>query len=158
MQQDPLLEKLDWFSTSNNWTLDFLNSMVLPLTKITSDHVPGKISISTSIPKSSIFRFKNFLPKHPGFMEASLAGWSAQVRNTRDSASIIAGKFKNTRQKLKFWSRNLSNLAQLIKHCNKFIFFLDAVEDCRPLLLPEWKCRVIIKNHLQNLLKYKNIY
>ena len=158
MQQDPLLEQLDWFFTSKNWTLDYPNSLVLPLAKITSDHVPCKISISTSIPKSSIFRFENFWPKHPGFMEASLAGWSAQVRNTRDSASIIAGKFKNTRQKLKFWSRNLSNLSQLIKHCNKFIFFLDAVEDCRPLLLPEWKCRVIIKNHLQNLLKYKNIY
>jgi len=158
MQHEPLLEQLDWFFTSNNWTLDYSNSMVMPLAKITSDHVPCKLTIGTSIPKSNIFSFENFWPQHPGFLEATMAGWSAQVRNTRDSASIIAGKFKNTRLKLKGWSKQLSNLSQLIKLCNKVIFFLDAVEDCRPLLLPKWNFRLIIKSHLQNLLKYRNIY
>jgi hypothetical protein len=33
MQQDPLLEQLDWFFTSVNWTLDFSNTMVLPMAK-----------------------------------------------------------------------------------------------------------------------------
>ena len=93
VQQEPLLEQLDWFFTSNNWTLDYPNSMVMSLAKITSNHVPCKITIGTSIPKLNIFRFENFWPQHPGFLEASMAGWSAQVRNPRDSASIIAGKF-----------------------------------------------------------------
>lgn len=30
MQTNPLLEQLDWFSTSVNWTLDFPNTMVTP--------------------------------------------------------------------------------------------------------------------------------
>ena len=47
MQSDPLLEQLDWFFTSPNWTLDFPNTKVLPLAKITSDHIPYKIIIST---------------------------------------------------------------------------------------------------------------
>ena len=101
MQQDPLLEQFDWFFTSNNWTLDFPNSMVLPMAKITSDHVPCKIVIGTCIPKSNIFRFENFWPQHLGFLETTLEGWSAQVRNDRDAATVLAGKFKNTRQKLK---------------------------------------------------------
>ena len=101
MQQEPLLEQLDWFFTSNNWMLAYPNTLVMPLAKITSDHVPCKISISTSIPKSNIFRFENFWPQHPGFLEAATTGWSALVRNQRDSASSIAGKFKNTRQSLK---------------------------------------------------------
>ena len=101
MQQEPLLEQLDWFFTSNNWMLAYPNTLVMPLAKITSDHVPCKISISTSIPKSNIFRFENFWPQHPGFLEATTTGWSAPVRNQKDSASSIAGKFKNTRQSLK---------------------------------------------------------
>ena len=48
-------------------------------------------------------------------------------------------------------------MSLLIKHCNKVILFLDAVEDCRPLFLPEWNLRVIIKNHLQELHRYRNI-
>jgi hypothetical protein len=60
MQMDPLLEQLDWFFTSPNWTIDFPDTEVLALAKITSDHVPCKISISTRIPKANIFRFENF--------------------------------------------------------------------------------------------------
>ena len=60
MQSDPLLEQLDWFFTSPNWTLDFPNTEVLPLAKITSDHIPCKIIISTQIPRSNVFGFENF--------------------------------------------------------------------------------------------------
>jgi len=158
MQQDPLMEQLDWFFTSVNWTLSFPNSMVLPLAKITSDHIPCKIVIGTSIPKSNIFRFENYWPEHPGFFDTVQDGWLKQVRNARDSASSLAGKLKNTRYNLKRWSSNLSNLSALVSTCNKVIFFLDSLEECRSLFLPEWNLRLIIKKQLQTLLKYKNIY
>ena len=61
MQQDPLLEQLDWFFTSVNWTLPFPNTLVLPLARITSDHIPCKVVIGTIIAKINIFRFENFL-------------------------------------------------------------------------------------------------
>ena len=32
------------------------------------------------------------------------------------------------------------------------------MEDCRSLFILEWNCRVIIKKHLQTLLRYKNLY
>lgn len=149
MQHDPLLEQLDWFFTSVNWTFDYPNTMVLPMVKITSDHIPCRISIGTNIPKSSIFRFENYWPMHQGFSNAVKQGWEREVRNKRDSTSSLAGKLK---------SKNLSNLSMLITNCNKVIFYLDALEECRPLFNPEWNVRNIVKVHLQTLLKYKNIY
>jgi hypothetical protein len=39
MQEQPLLEQLDWFFTSANWISVFPNTMVLPLAKSDSYHV-----------------------------------------------------------------------------------------------------------------------
>lgn len=52
MQEDPLLVQLDWCFTSVNWVLDYPNTLVLPLAKPTSDHVPCNIPIGTSIPQA----------------------------------------------------------------------------------------------------------
>lgn len=53
MQELPLLEKLDWFFTSVAWTLTNPNTMIYPLAKPISDHVPCVISIGTEIPKAA---------------------------------------------------------------------------------------------------------
>jgi hypothetical protein len=137
MQKDPLLEQLDWFFTSVNWTLDFPNTLVLPMAKITSDHIPCRIVIGTSIPKANIFRFEIFWPQHPRFFEAVEQGWSRPVRGDRNTAAVLARKLKNVRYSLKGWSKNLSQLSLTIKLCNKVIFFLDSLEECRVLFTPE---------------------
>lgn len=84
--------------------------------------------------------------------------WEKEVRNSRDATSVVAGKLKNLRHELKAWSMKLSNLKLLIDRCNKVIFFLDNLEECRHLYLPEWNLRMIIKRHLLTLLRYRNIY
>jgi hypothetical protein len=91
-------------------------------------------------------------------LESVQLGWQKQVRNYRDATSTLAGKIKNTRHNLKVWSKNLSNLSKLISLCDKVIFYLNVLEECKTLFLPEWNLRVIIKKHMQNLLRYKNIY
>ena len=158
MQNDPLLEQLDWFFTSVNWTVYYPNTLVLPLAKITSDHILCKVMIGTRVPKSNLFRFENFWPNHPGFLEAVQRGLAFAVRNQRDSASIVAGKIKNVRYELKVWSRKLSNLSRLIDNYNKVIFFLDDLEDHRVLQTLERNFRSLIKEHLQTLLKFKTEY
>ena len=55
MQENPLLEQLDWFFTSTTWINDYPNTMVHPLARTASDHVPYVVSISTAIPKSKVF-------------------------------------------------------------------------------------------------------
>ena len=69
MQSEPLLEQLDWFFTSPSWSLKFPNTLVHPLARPTSDHVPCVISIGTSIPKANVFRFENYWINMPGFLE-----------------------------------------------------------------------------------------
>jgi hypothetical protein len=60
MQNNPLLEQLDWFFISTNWISDYPNSMVLSLANTGSDHVPCVVVIDTSIPKTKLFRFENY--------------------------------------------------------------------------------------------------
>lgn len=60
MQQEPLLEQLDWCFTSVNSILDYPNTLLLPLAQTTSDHTPCMIQIDTSIPKANVFHFENF--------------------------------------------------------------------------------------------------
>lgn len=93
MQQTPLLEQLDWFFTTVEWTTSFPDTLALPLAKTTSDHIPCKISIGTTIPKSNIFRFENYWPEHPGFFDVVQAAWSKPVRR-RDTASTLSANSK----------------------------------------------------------------
>ena len=157
MQSDPLLEQLDWFFTSPNWTLDFPNTKVLPLAKITSDHIPCKIIISTQIPRSNVFRFENFWVEHDSFLTTVQDSWLSTPVASNPTKTISA-KFKKLRAKLKSWSHNLSNLRLLIGNGNTVISFLDALEDARHLYNPEANLRRLIKNQLQTLLYYKNLY
>jgi hypothetical protein len=50
MQENPLLEQLDWSFTSSNWISDYPNSIVFPCV----------VNIDTTIPKSNIFRLEIF--------------------------------------------------------------------------------------------------
>jgi endonuclease/exonuclease/phosphatase family metal-dependent hydrolase len=80
MQEIPLLQQTDWFFTSVAWTTQFPLSLVLPLAKITSDHLPCKVQIGTNIPKANIFRFENYWFNHPSCMEQITNAWLAPTR------------------------------------------------------------------------------
>jgi exonuclease III len=67
MQHDPLLERLDWFFTSASWTLNYPATLVYPLVKPISNHVPCVVSIETKIPKAKKFRFENYWLSHSTF-------------------------------------------------------------------------------------------
>jgi hypothetical protein len=124
MQSCSLLEQLDWFFTSPSWTTRFPLTMVLPLAKTTSDHLPCKIQIGTNIPKANIFRFQNYWLSHPSCFELIKNAWSTPTIGTLDNARTISAKFKLLRRMLKLWARNISNLSNLIANCNMTITFL----------------------------------
>ena len=69
MQSQPLLEQIDWFFTLVAWTSDHPNTLVLPLARSTSDHVPCVVTIATAIPKARVFRFENYWVDLPSFHE-----------------------------------------------------------------------------------------
>jgi hypothetical protein len=157
MQTEPLLEQLDWFFTSPNWTLQYPNTEVLPVAQITSDHIPCRIAVSTKIPRSTIFRFENFWVEHEGFLDTILNSWRSLSTN-ENSARNISSKLKRLRANLKSWSKNLLNLSLLISNCNTTILFLDQLEDSRGLFNIEANLGIIVKTQLQTLLHYKNLY
>jgi hypothetical protein len=156
-QSSPLLERLDWFFTSANWTLSYPITFAYSLVMETPDHVPCVISISTSIPKRSRFQFENFWMEHSNFLSVVQAGWTAPPHIT-DAAKIITAKFKNMRRVLKEWQGNLSNLKQCIANVKLTLSFILYVEEFRDLTLPEWNFKLLLEQKLSSLPHQQHIY
>jgi hypothetical protein len=157
MQQDPLLERLDWFFTSGSWTISYPSTIVYPLSRPTSDHVPCVISIGTKIPKAQLFRFENYWLQHSEFKDIVQNIWNIPVGFT-DSAKKINAKLKNLRRGLKHWSKNLPCLRQQIERINKVIELLDQIEEMRTLSLQEWNLRDLLKDLIITLLQNQKAY
>jgi hypothetical protein len=157
MQEVPLLQQIDWFFASVAWTSIFPFSLILPLSRITSDHLPCRVQIDTNVPKANIFRFENYWFNHPGFIEQIESSWISHS-NSDNSAHIVSAKFKNLRRILKHWSKGISNLSKLIANCNMTIAFFDKLEELRSLYPQEFNFGKTIKVHIGNLLRMQNQY
>jgi hypothetical protein len=157
MQQDPLLEQLDWFFTSPHWTIAYPATTVMTQCKPTSDHTPCIISIETTIPGSKLFRFESFWAAHPGFQQIVADSWSKPTHK-KNSAANLNAKFKRLRHDLKHWSKSISKLSICIENTSQAIAEIDKLEEIRTLSLPEVNFRKIIKVHLSRLLAYQNEY
>ena len=160
MQQTPLLEQLDWFFTSLNWTATFPNTLVMPLGRPVSDHTPCYVSIQTSIPKSRLFRFETFWIAHPGFFDVVTQAWNKPIKHGRNlnAAASLCQKLKNLRHALSRWSKNISRLKIAIENTNKALLEIDNIADKRSLTIPEGNFQRILKNHLLRLLQYQKEY
>jgi hypothetical protein len=132
MQQNPLLEQLEWCFTSINWTSDYPNTLMLPLSRTTSDHTPCKIQIGTAIPKAKIFRFENFWVEQPGFLETVQSVWQSKVKASNSATRVVA-KFKQLKRVLKKLALGLSKIQNLIKQCDAVLAALDKLEENRVL-------------------------
>jgi hypothetical protein len=157
MQQDPLLERLEWFFTSSTWTLSYPSTFVFPLVKPTSDHVPCVIAIGTKIPRAKIFRFENYSLEHSDFKQVVQNIWNIPVGYS-DSAKRINAKFKSLRRGLKFWAKNLPCLKHQIQKTNEVIELLDITEELRSLTIDEWNLRDALKVHIITLLQNQRTY
>jgi hypothetical protein len=122
MQTAPLLEKLDWVFTSEAWTSQYPNTVVLPLAKPVSDHIPCLVQIGTHIPRAKIFRFENYCLHIEGFKDIVRQNWE-QAIHINDSAKKITAKFKRIRKCLKTWAKSISQLSKSIKATNEVILF-----------------------------------
>jgi hypothetical protein len=81
MQQNPLIERLDWVFISQAWSLEYPRTMARTLTRDTSDHVPCAIFIKTEVSKPRIF------------FVLRISGWSIRTSMT---FSINLGAFFNS--------------------------------------------------------------
>lgn len=146
MQQNPLLERLDWVFTSASWTLNFPNTSVLPMTRNISDHVPYVVKIDTKIPRSPIFRFENYWVEVEGFFDIVNSAWALDP-DFEDPAKCISFKLKMLRKRLLSWSKNLSKLNVLLANCNRAVDFLDLVEEARSLTREEFQGDCVVPHN-----------
>lgn len=160
MQQNPLLEQLDWFFTTLNWTSSFPNTIVNPLGRPVSDHTPCSVVIQTTIPKSKLFRFETFWIAHPGFMDVVSQAWNKPLKHGKSDnvATSLCQKLKNLRHALSRWSKKISRLKIAIENTNKALLELDHIADRRNLTVLEGNFRSILKKHLLHLLQYQKEY
>jgi hypothetical protein len=100
MQNEPLLEQLDWFVTTPSWTKKFPTIVVLPLAKASSDHVPCMVTIDSIIPRANLFRFESYWVDSPSFLDCVNKSWKKRSYK-QNSAVILAHKFKVFRADLK---------------------------------------------------------
>jgi exonuclease III len=157
MQQNPLMEQLDWFFTTHNWITCYPNTVVTAMAKPTSDHVPCLVSIDTVMPKAKLFRFENFWVNQPGFLDCVTSVWSKPTRAS-SSSGVLAEKFKTLRSELNKWKMSLSKIKLMISKCNIVILFMDELEEERRLFVQEVNFRKIVKLHLEKLLRIQYQY
>ncbi|XP_071677274.1 uncharacterized protein [Lolium perenne] len=93
----------------------------------------------------------------PGFMECVSKSWSTPSVKL-SSVAILADNLKKLRYNLKHWQKCISQLKVLIEKCNQAIFILDSIEDKRPLSVPEFNFRQLVKLHLEDLLLAQCMY
>lgn len=157
MQEDPLLEKLDWVFISISWSLSFPATTVTTLSRPISDHVPYVVKMDSHIPKASIFRFENFLVQFPGFFGTVQLHWHSNPYYA-NMARTISTRFKQLRVGLRKWSREISQLNRLIHNSNWVLAIIDGLEEQRPLSRIELNFRRAVKSHMQKLLEEKRVY
>jgi hypothetical protein len=108
-QQQPLLERLDWFFINQAWSLQYPETGAKTMTKDISDHATCAISIKTEVPRARVFRFENFWMKHKEFKDAFLEAWNTHHHRI-DPAMRITAKLKIARKHLKGWQKGFPKL------------------------------------------------
>jgi len=136
-QHPPLLKRLDWFFTSDEWTSLFPETSVSTLSMETSDHMPCLVTVSSNIPKGGTFRFENYLMEHEHFFSVVQHAWSLLVPHN-DMTKKISAKFKNLRRVIRAWHSHLSSLKANIANVKLIITFLSLMEEFRDPTLEEW--------------------
>lgn len=153
----PTLERLDRAFISLAWDVVLPNTNLSSLTRSTSDHVPLKVEISTSIPKPKTFRFDNTWSLHPSFLASITEAWNIRNPPTHPTAALVR-RLKSTRAAAKKWRRHRGSCSQREVDCKIVIKLLDVVEENRTLTRAEATLRSIVTNILARTVKEKLLY
>jgi hypothetical protein len=156
-QWEPLLQRLDWFFISQEWSVVFPETRARTLPRDISDHVPCLISIKSKVQKPKIFRFENYWLEFEGFMNVFQNTWLSQT-NLPDKAMNLTTKFKITKKALKEWQRSLPKIEKTVRDIKLLIEFIDIIEEHRDLSIEEWNFRELMQIKVAELLHIQKIY
>jgi exonuclease III len=101
-REQPTLVYLDRVFCNVAWDGLFSTCAVQALSSSHSDHCPMMISSLSISPRPARFRFENFWPEHPGFLDTVITAWTAEV-GARNPLRRLQIKLRRTARALKFW-------------------------------------------------------
>jgi hypothetical protein len=141
----PILARLDRVLYNPLWEDLYPISDLTALSTNISDHCPLLLTCSSVQPRSFRFRFENFWPKLPGFLETVHSAWSG-VQPNRDPLSTLDAKFRATAKALRSWGQmKQSHFALLFQIANEVILRFDEAKESRPLSDGERQLRAFLK-------------
>jgi hypothetical protein len=155
--REPLLQRLDWFFISQEWSAFYPDTHATTLPRDFSDHVPCLISFKSKVPRPKIFRFENFWLHFEEFMTVFQNSWTGQP-TLADKAKNLTTKFKYTRKILKEWLRSLPNIDKIVRQIKLLIEFIDIIEEHYDLLIEEWNFWELLQTKNADLLQIQKIY
>lgn len=153
-RSNPTLERLDRVFINLCWDELLPNTILSSLTRSTSDHVPLKIEISTSVPRAKIFRFENYWIHSPGSSDVVSSAWACQPTSGNPSA-LIAAKLKKMRSAIRAWRKIFTHISQQETDCRIAINLLDYVEEHRCLRPAKADLRCILSSLLSRTTRAK---
>jgi exonuclease III len=156
-QREPLLQRLDWFFISQEWSIVYPDTCAKTMPRDISDHVPCLVSFKSKVHKPKIFRFEIFWLEYEGFMNIFQSTWHG-LPSLPDKAKKLTVKFKIARKALKDWQRSLPKIDKTVSDIKLLIEFIDNIEEHRDLSIEEWNFRDIMQNKVAELLNIQKIY
>jgi len=154
---DPVLARLDRAFVNMEQCSSYPNTTLTSLVRSTSDHTPLLITISSTIPKSPLFRFENAWLLQPTFLPSVLPAWQEAPPHA-DAAGQLASCLKMTRAAAKVWNRRYRAPPALIPNCKFLIMLLDYLEETRNLSPQESAVRHMCQERLAQAIKEKAAY
>lgn len=130
-QSSPVLVHLDRVLVSVSWDAKYPTSTLSSFARATSDHVPLLATISSSAPKTLIFRYEKSWAFHASFRSAVVAAWASAGR--ADQTARLLARLRQVRLACKRWTRRTAPVAQREQDCRVLIGVLDRLEESRPL-------------------------
>ena len=156
-QANPILARLDRAFVNTEQCTAFPNTTLTSLVRPTSDHTPLLITISSTTPKSSLFRFENAWLHQPTFLSAVLHAWRDAPAHS-DAAGQLASCLKMTRASAKVWARRYRAPPALIHNCKFLIMLFDFLEETRNLSVQESAVRYMSQEQLAQAIKVQAAY
>jgi exonuclease III len=147
----PTLVHLDRCFCNKDWELLFTDYKLQALSSSVSDHCPLHLCQQIKPKVRDTFRFENFWPRVPGFLDVVTEAWQAAVPGI-SPLNILFYKLQNTAKALRIWSKQIFGKARIELHmANEVIHRLDMAKDRQALSAEESQLRKDLKTRVLGL-------
>ncbi|WVZ61798.1 hypothetical protein U9M48_011614 [Paspalum notatum var. saurae] len=153
----PTLSRLDRVFVNLVQASTFPSSFLTSLPRPTSDHKPIKLTVSTSVPKSQVFRFENAWLKNGSFLPTVTPAWH-NAPLVSDAAGQLAACLKGVRAASKVWARRNRAPPAIIPNCKFLIQLFDHYEEHRALSAAELQVRSLCVLRLDQAIQERAAY